>query len=226
MSEGSLMKHIWHGSLMGASVSERIKGTRRFIVILVWASVMPCLAVAGPILSFEYVGSGQIVSPTSLVVVQGRITNSGDSDIVSAMVYGSAGISQPAYNQYGWASGGYPKLGPTTFVNLAAGASITWTIETFQTWPITGNRGDPVPAGTYFLTPGNFSTYYSLVTQPLDPATGQFPKILVQSATSNFEWTVTSNASVPEPESWALLGGGLIALLVLVFANRIRRLVR
>ena len=125
MSEDSLMKHIWHGSPTGASVSEKIKGTRRFIAILVLASVMPCLAVAGPILTFEYVGSGQIVSPTSLVVVQGRIANIGDSDIVSAMVYGSFLIPQPAYNQYSWALGAFPKLGPTTIVNLAAGESIT-----------------------------------------------------------------------------------------------------
>ena len=218
------MKRIWNGSLMGASVSERIKGTRRFIAILVWASIMPCLAVAGPILSFEYVGSGQIVSPTSLVMVQGRITNSGDSDIVSAMVYGTWLMPQPAYNQYLYAAGGFPKYGPATFVDLAAGASITWTIATLQTYPITGSRGDPVLAGLYFLTPGAFSTYYSLVTQPLDPITGQYPNIPVRPATSNFEWTVTSNASVPEPESWVLLGGGLIALLV--FRKRTRRLVR
>lgn len=207
MSEDSLMKHIWHGSPTGASVSEKIKGTRRFIAILVLASVMPCLAVAGPILTFEYVGSGQIVSPTSLVVVQGRIANIGDSDIVSAMVYGSFLIPQPAYNQYSWALGAFPKLGPTTIVNLAAGESITWTITTLQTWPNTpgGHRGDPVPAGTYFLNPGAISTYFSLVTQ-IDPLTGQNPRIPVQPATSNFEWTVTSNASVPEPESWALLG--------------------
>jgi hypothetical protein len=225
MSEGSLMQHIWHGSPTGASVSERIKGTRRFVVILVLASVMPCLAVAGPILSFEYVGSGQIVSPTSLVVVQGRITNSGDSDLVSGTPFGTWLMPQPAYNQYLYAAGGFPKFGPANSgVNLAAGASITWTIATLQTYPITGSRGDPVPAGLYFLTPGAFSTYYSLVTQPLDPITHQFPRIPVQPATSNFEWTVTSNASVPEPESWALLGGGLIALLV--FGNRTRRAVR
>jgi hypothetical protein len=223
MSEDSLTKHIWHGSLTGASVSEEIKGTPRFIAILVLAFVMPCLAVAGPILTFEYVGSGQIVSPTSLVVVQGRIANIGDSDIVSAMVYGSFLIPQPAYNQYSWALGAFPKLGPTTIVNLAAGESITWTITTLQTWPITGHRGDPVPAGTYFLNPGAISTYFSLVTQ-IDPLTGQNPRIPVQPATSNFEWTVTSNASVPEPESWALLGGGLAALLA--FGNRTRRLVR
>jgi hypothetical protein len=225
MSEGSLMKHIWYGSPTGASVSERIKGIRRFIAILVWASVMPCLAVAGPILSFEYVGSGQIVSPTSLVVVQGRITNSGGSDIVSAMVFGTFLIPQPAYDQYSWAVGAFPKYGPATIVNLAAGDSITWAITTLQTWPNTpgGHRGDPVPAGLYFLNPGAFSIYYSLVTQ-IDPLTGQNPRIPVQSATSNFEWTVTSNASIPEPESWALLGGGLVALLV--FGKRTRRLVR
>jgi hypothetical protein len=139
------------------------------------------------------------------------------------MVYGTWLMPQPAYNQYLYAAGGFPKLGPTTIVDLAAGASATWTIATLQTYPITGSRGDPVPAGLYFLNPGAFSIYYSLVTQ-IDPLTGQNPQIPVRPATSNFEWTVTSNASVPEPESWALLGGGLAALLV--FRKRTRRLVQ
>jgi hypothetical protein len=181
---------------------------------------MPCLAVAGPILTFEYVGSGQIVSPTSLVVVQGRITNSGDSDLVSGMLSGKFKIPQPAYDQYSWLLGTFVNLGPAPVMDLAAGDSITWTILTLQTWPYPAPRGGPVPAGTYFLDPGAISTTFS----QFDPVTYSFTKILVQPATSNFEWTVTSDAGVPEPASWALLGGGLIALLV--FGNRTRRLVR
>ena len=202
MSEYSLMKHIWHGSPTGASVSEKIKGTRRFIAILVLASVMPCLAVAGPILTFEYVGSGQIVSPTSLVVVQGRIANIGDSGLVSGMLGGSFLLPQPVYDQYSWASWAFTKLGPAPVMDLAAGDSITWTITTLQTWPYPGPRGAPVPAWTYFLDPGTISTFF----YQADPVTYSLTKILVQPATSNFEWTVTSDVSVPEPESWALLG--------------------
>ncbi|MBA2588700.1 MAG: PEP-CTERM sorting domain-containing protein [Alphaproteobacteria bacterium] len=166
-------------------------------------------AGAAPVLSFSYTGSGQVVSPTSQVVVGGRITNTGDTRFNGGQTLFTFLIPQPAYDQYSWIVGAFPK-GPSTFIDLNPGQSIDWTITTLGTWPITGKRGDPVPAGDYFLDVASMKITYAV----LDPILGLTnEKYAISAAPSRFTWTVVAPAtSVPEPGTVALLAGCLMAM--------------
>jgi hypothetical protein len=166
-------------------------------------------AGAAPILSFSYTGSGQVVSPTSQVVVGGRITNTGDTGFYGAQTLFTFLIPQPAYNQYSWIVGAFPK-GPSTFIDLDPGESIDWTITTLGTWPISGKRGDPVPVGNYFLDIASMNITYAVWDPILGPTN---EKYAISPAPSRFTWTVAATTTdVPEPGTVALLAGSLIAM--------------
>lgn len=182
------------------------------LLIAMAAVALPLLAApaatSAPILTFEYFGSGQVVSPTGQVTVGGRITNIGDTALVNATYSGSFLIPQPAYDQYSWIQGAFPKIGPSPILSLDAGASIDWTVTILGTWPITGKRGDPVPVGDYFLTPETIKITYA----ELNPVTFSYDiKYPVAPAPSNFTWRVVADApaAVPEPASLTLLAGAL-----------------
>jgi hypothetical protein len=166
-------------------------------------------ADATPVLSFEYTGSDQVVSTTNQVVVGGKITNTGDTAFYGGQTLFNFLIPQPAYNQYSWISGAFPK-GPSTFIDLDPGESIDWTITTLGTWPITGRRGDPVPAGNYFLDVASLKITYA-VWDPIAGLTNE--KYAISAAPSRFTWTVVAQTvNVPEPGTMALLAGGLMAM--------------
>lgn len=182
--------------------------TLRAAVVCV-VTLMAGAASAAPILSFEFIGSGQVVSPTDLVVVKGRITNIGDTALPNSLrtSFTFLKMPEPAYSQYLWISGGFP-TGPQSFLDLDPGESIEWTITTLGPYPITGKRGDPVLPGAYYLETNGVQVTYTV----LDPITGgtTATKYSISAAPARFTWTVVAGtASVPEPGTLLLLAAGL-----------------
>lgn len=158
-----------------------------------------------PIIQLDWVNSGQTLSPTDQIVVQTRITNIGDSDLIDASVGGSFLIPQPAYDQYLWTLSGFPSFpGP---LSLSVGESYTWNFTTLETYPITGDRGDPVPLGEYFLDTDSLTLTFS-PNFGLNPE-GTFSALAPES---RFVWTVTDAASVPEPALGIPAGVGFLTL--------------
>lgn len=176
--------------------------------------LLPCTAFAAPVLQFEYLNSGQTYSATDLVVIQGRITNIGDADLINASPSGSFLLPQPAYDQYLWAADGFPQFGPSVvYLSLASGESVTWTIVKLEPYPITGNRGDPVPPGEYFMTPESYTLSYTAYGPDFN--FNDAVVFSVEPAPSNFVWTVrdTGTEAVPEPGTWLLVAmclGGIL----------------
>lgn len=65
-----------------------------------------------------------------------------------------------------------------------------------------------LPAG---LAPGTYTGFFSILGG-LDPA--------AQSTLATVNFTVNAAAPVPEPETWALIGSGLAALMMVGFTQR------
>lgn len=135
-----------------------------------------------------------------------------DSALVDAVsAFTSFLIPQPAYDQYLRIPGAFPRLAPDSFLTLAAGDSIDWTITTLGPYPITGKRGDPVPVGDYFLTPDSLKITYRIY-DTFNPT--NYTDYVVAPAPSNFVWRVVEDTPepVPEPTLLAPFGCGLTAL--------------
>lgn len=141
----------------------------------------------------------------------------GDSALVDAVSsFTSFLIPQPAYDQYLRIPGAFPRLAPDSFLTLAAGESIDWTITTLGPYPITGKRGDPVSVGDYFLTPALLKITYRIY-DTFDPT--NYTDYVVAAAPSNFVWRVVEDTPVPVPVPKSTLlapfGCGLAGLRLL-----------
>lgn len=174
-------------------------------------------ARGAPVLSFEYTGSGQTVSLTSPIVVGGRITNTGDTSFHGVQSIFRFLIPQPAYDQYLWVSGGFPTA--PTFIDLDPGESISWVITTLGTWPITGARGDPVPAGDYFLGVTALEITYAVWDPIIGPTNERYS---VSAPPTPFVWTAApASNGVPAPSIMLLILSGLTMLLVPTVRRRV-----
>lgn len=183
-----------------------------------WAAALGLFALtsaparAVPMLSFEYLGSGQVLSTTDTITVRGRITNTGDTAMPFSLrsSFTFRRMPQPAYDQYLWISGGFP-TGPTNFVALDPGESLEWAITTLGPYPITGLRGDPVLPGEYYLETDGIVVTYAAIDPITFALTGE--RFTTTAAPARFTWTVLAEtASVPAPGMLLLLAGGLAAL--------------
>ena len=177
--------------------------------LVVGALASPAQAL--PVLTFEFLGSGQVVGPTDEVTVRGRITNSGDP-LSAFLGSDSVTLTPEIFNNYVPAFPpflqGRPPVGPPTFTTeLGTGESLDWTIAIFQPFPLTGNFGDPVPLGRYTLPAANIVSFYTifapdLVDIPFDT-----------SAAADFFWDVVDDSSaLPAPPTLLLMLAGLAIL--------------
>lgn len=165
-------------------------------------------AAAVPVLSFEFLGSGQVLSPTDQVTIRGRITNTGDSALPSSLrtSFTYLRMPEPVYSQYLWIAGGFP-TGPQSFLDLDPGESIEWIITTLGPFPIDGRRGDPVDPGDYFIAANGVQVTYSVLAPNGATTTERYS---TSAAPAPFTWTVVAQtASVPAPGALLLLAGGL-----------------
>ncbi len=179
---------------------------------LLWATLCAAQARAIPIIQFEFLGSGQVFSPTDAVAMRGRVTNvSADESLTSAVQSGGfinlSGLA--IFDNYVERFPPGFQLAPPGVVNLAPGASLDWTIATWDPWPITGSPGDPVEPGTYVLPLDNFQVGFFV-------AAGQdsFSVIAREDNASAFEWRVQRPAGVAAPGAAWLILSGLLALSV------------
>lgn len=174
-----------------------------------FAALTATPALAAPVLSFEYTGSGQVVSPTGQVTVGGRLTNTGDTALYAAQTSFNFLLPTHAYDNYSWISGAFPK-GPSTFIDLDPGESVDWTITILGTWPYPLPKGSPVPEGEYFLEVNTLKITYTAWDAITGPTGLQY---LMSAAPSRFTWTVVAQtASVPAPGALLLLAGALIGM--------------
>lgn len=166
----------------------------------------PYRANALPILEFEFLGSGQTVSPTDVVTVRGKLTNTGDP-FTTGLGFGAVTLPGAVFSQY---DSPYPPglaPGPAGLFSLATNESIEWDIATLSPWPLSGNPGDPVAAGAYVLPLANITTDVLLFDFNFQQVTA------LKTNAADFVWTVTdSSTSVPLPGTVLLIAVGLILL--------------
>lgn len=115
-------------------------------------------------LDFEFVGSGQIVSPTDTVLMQGRVTNNGTDPLTNSIGGGMIIIASSIGDQYitPFPPGTAPAPGGLT--TLAPGQSIVWDIALFTPFPIGGALGDPVLPGVYTFSLANITTTFFVIS--------------------------------------------------------------
>lgn len=164
---------------------------------------------AAPIIEFDFVGSGQIVSATDQVVVRGRLTNVGDETLASGFFGGGSWKHQKyLYDQYWFVNvDDWPVFWAPGYPALAPGESVEWTIATYTPWPVTGAIGDPVAPGVYEILPSEVVFRMSMfIGSNLQTVTA------VVGPEDSFRWTVPAPGQpVPEPGLLALLTAGLLA---------------
>lgn len=168
-----------------------------------------------PIIEFEFVGSGQVVSPTDTVVMRGRVTNVSGEALVGAVGNGSLNFVDPIFSQY-FDPFNPPNFAPPGVGSLAPGESIEWNIVNFVPFPITGNLGDPVALGLYTFFLSDITTAFFVPAGP-----NSFTVTAQKTNAADFTWTVVDQptGSVPEPGTVALVG---LAFAGLVFGARRR----
>lgn len=169
-----------------------------------WIVVLTALAVvnttgtawADPVLTFEWVGSGQIFAPTDSVEMKARVTNSGDMALIDANAFGNIvifGNAPEVFDNYvEFLSGGFA-FGPPGPFSIGTGESVEFTMATWDPFPITGNIGDPVPLGDY-VVPN--AAVVSLTYTTVNPFVQNEVDV---SQAGDFEWTVSDTRPDPDP---------------------------
>ena len=177
------------------------------------------IAQAVPMLSFNFIGSGQTFSPTDEVLIQGKITNVGAEPLIDGLGGGSITIPPRIFNQYldRFPPGISPAPSAIThgLFSLDPGETLIYTVALYDPFPIDGNPGDPVDLGQYTLPLDNIIPKITI----FDP----FMTLDVDtSGASDFVWTVTEDGQsgpgpgpnpIPEPSTMLLLGSGLAGLI-------------
>lgn len=173
---------------------------------LVVASAGWSHAHAAIILEFEFLDSGQTFAPTDTVIMQGRVTNTGDEDLIDALATGGVNLATGApaiwANYVEFLGGGF-RFGPAEPFTINAGASATFTVATWTPWPFGASIGDPVPLGSYVFP----ATAFSAITYTTIPFTQHSVDV---SDAGAFVWNVTetgdpNGTSVPEPATTGLI---------------------
>ena len=161
-----------------------------------------------PVIEFEFLGSGQVVSPTDTVEMRGRVTNVSNEALVGSVGGGNINFVEPIFSQY-FDPFNPPNFAPPGVIGLAPGESIEWLIVNFVPYPITGSLGDPVQLGlyTFFLT--DITTTFFVPAGP-----DSFTVTAQKTNASDFTWTVVEEpiGSVPEPSTLAILGFAVAGL--------------
>jgi len=178
----------------------------RFIGLLMAACVIfvaPAKAV--PVLSLEFIDSGQTFAATDVVITSGRITNSGDPFSDGILLFTNVGPLPPGplFDNYV-----FTPIIPG-LVTLGTGESLDLPLLQWDPWPITGNFGDPVADGTYTF-PLALITLDMLVISPF----GFHP---ITNIGGDFVWMVGAASEppgdeLPAPAPLALILVGLAAL--------------
>ena len=177
------------------------------------------IAQAVPILTFNFVGSGQTFSPTDDVLIQGQITNVGTEPLINGLGGGMITIPPRIFNQY--LERFPPGVAPAPSVithglfSLNPGENLIYTVAHYDPFPIGGSPGDSVELGQYILPIADITPQVRIFTP--------FTTINVDtSGASDFGWTVTEDGQsgpgpgpnpIPEPSTMLLLGSGLAGLI-------------
>jgi len=175
---------------------------KNFILTITLIVALTQTSQALPVIEFEFLDSGQVVSPTDTVVMRGRVTNVSGEALTGAVGSGGITFVDPIFSQY-FDPFNPPNFAPPGVISLDPGESLEWNIVNFVPFPITGNLGDPVALGpyTFFLT--------DITTTFFVPAgLNSFSVTAQKTNAADFTWTVVDEpiGAVPEPGTLALVG--------------------
>lgn len=173
-------------------------------------------AQADPDLVFEWLDNNQVVSPTDSVLMRARVSNIGDMDLIDANAFGNIlifGTAPEVFDNYvEFLSGGF-SFGPAGPFSIGVGESVDFTFAQWDTFPITGDIGDPVPAGVYTVPQTALLDLHYTTLNPFTEHPVDF------SQAGDFVWTVrdTPDMEIPTP---AALPAGLIGFAALAMHRR------